>query len=58
MAATHPFTVTLLGTGCPVVSPRRYGAGTLVECAGRTILVDIGSGVTQRLVEAGAAEKS
>jgi ribonuclease Z len=57
MDAAHPFTVTLLGTGCPVVSPRRYGAGTLVECGGKTILVDIGSGVTQRLVEAGKSGK-
>jgi ribonuclease Z len=58
MDAAQTFTVTLLGTGCPVVSPRRYGAGTLVECAGKTILVDIGSGVTQRLVEAGNSGKN
>ncbi|MEM9470641.1 MAG: MBL fold metallo-hydrolase [Pseudomonadota bacterium] len=53
MSENFPFNATLLGTGCPVVSPRRYGAGTLVECAGKCFLVDIGSGVTQRLVEAG-----
>ncbi len=55
MAQSHPFAITLLGTGCPVVSPRRYGAGTLVQCGGMTVLVDIGSGVTQRLVEAGSS---
>ncbi len=53
MSENSSFKATLLGTGCPVVSPRRYGAGTLVECAGKCFLVDIGSGVTQRLVEAG-----
>jgi ribonuclease Z len=54
MTGNIPFRTTLLGTGCPVVSPRRYGAGTLVECAGKCVLVDIGSGVTQRLVQAGS----
>lgn len=54
MTGNFPFKATLLGTGCPVVSPRRYGAGTLVECAGQRFLVDIGSGVTQRLVQAGS----
>jgi len=53
MTGNSPFKVTLLGTGCPVVSPRRYGAGTLVEIAGQRFLIDIGSGVTQRLVQAG-----
>ncbi|MGI9406832.1 MAG: MBL fold metallo-hydrolase, partial [Hyphomicrobiaceae bacterium] len=53
--ADTPFTVTLLGTGCPVVSPHRYGAGTLVQCGGLTVLVDVGSGVTQRLVSAGVS---
>ena len=47
------FFVTLLGTGCPVVSTERYGAATLVECASRRLLFDTGSGVTQRLVGAG-----
>ncbi len=51
----HPFQIMLLGTGCPVVSPRRYGAGTLIRCGTHAILVDIGSGVTQRLVEAGSS---
>lgn len=55
MSGNLPFKVTLLGTGCPVVSSRRYGAGTLVECAGQRFLIDIGSGVTQRLVQAGGS---
>lgn len=55
MSGEFPFKVTLLGTGCPVVSSRRYGAGTLVECAGKCFLIDIGSGVTQRLVQAGCS---
>lgn len=54
MTGNFPFKATLLGTGCPVVSPGRYGAGTLVECAGKCYLVDVGSGVTQRLVQAGS----
>jgi len=53
MTGNYPFKATLLGTGCPVVSPRRYGAGTLVECGGKQFLIDVGSGVTQRLVQAG-----
>ncbi|MBU2531712.1 MAG: MBL fold metallo-hydrolase [Alphaproteobacteria bacterium] len=54
MTGPKEFSVTLLGTGCPNVSPRRYGAGQLVRAGGLTVLVDIGSGVTQRLVEAGS----
>lgn len=37
-----------------MASPRRYGAANLVRCGGLTILVDIGSGATQRLVAAGS----
>lgn len=53
--STNPdgFAVTLLGTGCPVVSTERFGAATLVECAGHRFLFDTGSGVSQRLVGAG-----
>lgn len=47
------FKVTLLGTGCPSVSTCRYGAATLVQCGGKNLLIDVGSGVTQRLVGAG-----
>jgi ribonuclease Z len=42
-----------LGTGCPTVSTCRYGAATLVQCGDKNLLVDVGSGVTQRLVGAG-----
>lgn len=45
--------VTLLGTGCPVLHPRRAGAGLLVEAGGTRVLVDCGHGVAQRLAEAG-----
>lgn len=47
--------ITLLGTGCPVASPRRYGPANLIRGGGVSLLVDCGSGVTQRLVEAGAS---
>ena len=46
--------LTLLGTGCPQCDTERYGPASLVTCEGRTFLVDCGSGVTQRLVGAGA----
>lgn len=45
--------VTLLGTGCPVVSLERFGPATLIEHEEQAILVDCGSGVTQRLLAAG-----
>jgi len=45
--------MTLLGTGCPVVSTDRYGPATLVQQGDVTALIDCGSGVTQRLLEAG-----
>jgi ribonuclease Z len=45
--------VTLLGTGCPVVSTERHGPALLVESDAALILVDCGSGVTQRLLEHG-----
>jgi ribonuclease Z len=43
----------LLGTGCPQCDPSRLGPSNLVRHGGRAFLVDCGSGVTQRLVEAG-----
>lgn len=49
--------ITLLGTGCPQVSARRRGPANLVQAGALSILVDCGSGVTQRLVEAGSAGK-
>lgn len=44
----------LLGTGCPQCDPDRLGPSTLVRHGARNFLVDCGSGVTQRLVQAGA----
>ncbi|MEE2906737.1 MAG: MBL fold metallo-hydrolase [Planctomycetota bacterium] len=44
----------LLGTGCPAVDPDRLGPAALVRSKdGARLLVDCGSGVTQRLVSAG-----
>lgn len=45
--------LTLLGTGCPVVDTARFGPAQVVRHGGRAVLVDCGSGVTQRLVAAG-----
>ena len=45
--------LTLLGTGCPQCDPDRMGPANLVRHAGAGFLVDCGSGVTQRLVQAG-----
>ena len=45
--------IVFLGTGCPVVSSERYGPAQLVLSDGTAVLVDCGSGVTQRLVAAG-----
>ena len=45
--------IVFLGTGCPVVSTERYGPAQLVRGEDARVLVDCGSGVTQRLVAAG-----
>ena len=45
--------ITFLGTGCPVVSTSRYGPAQLLRHGDRAVLVDCGSGVTQRLLAAG-----
>jgi len=45
--------VTLLGTGCPVAHVERHGPAQVVRHGDTAILVDCGSGVTQRLVAAG-----
>jgi ribonuclease Z len=47
--------VTLLGTGCPQCDPERMGPASLVQHGGRQILIDVGSGATQRLVSAGSS---
>lgn len=45
--------ITLLGTGCPSVHTERYGPAQVVRHGGHAVLVDCGSGVTQRLLAAG-----
>ena len=47
------FRVTLLGTGSPAPVMRRFGPGVLVQAGGRTLLIDSGRGVTQRLFQLG-----
>tara|TARA_B100000686_G_scaffold307157_1_gene347184 strand:+ start:15 stop:842 length:828 start_codon:yes stop_codon:yes gene_type:complete len=41
--------LTLLGTGCPSVDYKRFGPANLVTTNKTRILIDCGSGVTQRL---------
>ena len=41
--------LTLLGTGCPSVDYKRFGPANLVSSKRTHLLVDCGSGVTQRL---------
>ena len=43
--------LTLLGTGCPSVDHKRFGPSNLVSTKSAKILVDCGSGITQRLHE-------
>lgn len=43
--------LTLLGTGCPSVDHKRFGPSNLVSTKNTKILVDCGSGITQRLNE-------
>ena len=43
--------LTLLGTGCPSVDHKRFGPSNLVLTNTAKILIDCGSGVTQRLHE-------
>ena len=45
--------LTLLGTGCPSVHPERFGPSNLIHNDNTKILIDCGSGVTQRLIQAG-----
>lgn len=46
---------TFLGTGAPAASLRRAGPAHLVEAGGTSLLIDCGSGVSQRLLAAGHA---
>ena len=41
--------LTLLGTGCPSVDHKRFGPSNLITTNKAKILVDCGSGITQRL---------
>ncbi len=41
--------LTLLGTGCPSVDHKRFGPSNLITSNSAKILVDCGSGITQRL---------
>src|SRR5262252_4502949 len=50
--------VTLLGTGCPQCDPNRLGPASLVQHEGRQLLIDVGSGATQRLVSAGSSGRA
>jgi len=43
--------LTLLGTGCPSVDYKRFGPSNLISTKLVKILVDCGSGITQRLHE-------
>lgn len=52
---TTDLAFTFLGTGAPPVSLRRAGPSHLVEASGGKLLIDCGSGVSQRLVAAGHA---
>ena len=45
--------LTLLGTGCPSVHAKRYGPANLIFNNNTKILIDCGSGVTQRLIQKG-----
>jgi ribonuclease Z len=45
--------VTLLGTGSPMVDPKRAGPSTLVRAGDQTFLVDCGRGVLQRAAAIG-----
>lgn len=47
------FRVTLLGTGSPAPTIRRFGPGVLVQAGGQTLLIDCGRGTTQRLMQSG-----
>jgi len=52
-ATANEFRVTLLGTGSPMPSMRRFGPGVLVQAGGQNLLIDAGRGGTQRLFQVG-----
>ena len=45
--------LTLLGTGTPIPDPARRGPSQVIEVGDELVLVDAGSGVLHRLIEAG-----
>lgn len=45
--------LTLLGTGTPIPDPARRGPSQVIEIGDELILIDAGSGVLHRLIEAG-----
>ncbi|WP_439579273.1 MBL fold metallo-hydrolase [Elioraea sp.] len=47
--------LVLLGTGAPPADPQRMGPANLILAGGRRLLFDCGSGVTQRLIQAGTS---
>ncbi len=49
--------LTLLGTGTPIPDPRRAGPSQLVRVGDDRILIDCGTGVVRRLVEAGESPR-
>lgn len=52
-ASPGEFRVTLLGTGSPLPSVKRFGPSVLVQTGGRTLVFDAGRGAAQRLVQLG-----
>lgn len=52
-ASAQMITVTLLGTGSPILLPERSGPSTLVEAGGQKLLFDVGRGAAGRLWQSG-----
>jgi ribonuclease Z len=53
LAADDRIVVTLLGTGGPEPTLKRFGPATLVQAGGKNLLFDAGRGVTVRLYQLG-----
>ena len=52
-AFAQALTVTLLGTGSPILLPQRSGPSILVEANGQKLLFDVGRGAAGRLWQSG-----
>lgn len=50
---SQDFTVTLLGTGTPILSVERFGSSTLVEAGNQKLVFDAGRGASIRLSQLG-----